>query len=283
MINDTRVDEIYAKCNALTLALSEADNMGPRYYIDKIAVCRNYLNEVSLLVAEVSHARLGTSRALRAEEVQYEMESARLLTVDDAVKRMSNIKDRESMVAHILRDRKNRIEQLKDHMLTIETVSKYVAHRSRELHTTMDAIKNQRRFMHIEVQTGAFYGDERVPSHERSVGMGSGGVSMDLDEKEIRVILDEVSTQDFAAALEGAAEAKTTLQLPPSSVVPQLSAKILEEPKTPVILDDDTALQQFLGDGSALIQFGVQAATVEPSTSAPQTEQEDFSLLLENI
>jgi len=283
MFSDTRVDEIYAECDQYVIKLSEANNMGPRYYIDKIAVCRNYLNAVSLLVSEISHQKLVTSRELRGEEAQYEMEAARLLTVDEAVRRMSAIKDRESMVAHILRDRKNRIDRLKDYTLTIETVAKYVSHRSRELHTTMDDIKNQRRFMHIEVQTGAFYGDERVPSHERSVGMGPAGVSMDLDEKEIRVLLDEVSTQDFTAALEGAVETNASLQLPPSPVVPQLPAQASKEPETTVILDDDKALQQFLGDSTPLAQFAGLTPTVEPSLSVPQTEQEDFSLLLENI
>src|SRR5271168_3468964 len=112
MFSDTRVDEIYAECDQYVIKLSEANNMGPRYYIDKIAVCRNYLNAVSLLVSEISHQKLVTSRELRGEEAQYEMEAARLLTVDEAVRRMSAIKDRESMMAHILRDRKNRIDRL---------------------------------------------------------------------------------------------------------------------------------------------------------------------------
>lgn len=294
-MNQTRIDAIYEQLNGYMIELGDPTAFGPRYYIDKIATCRNYLNAVSLVASEVSQQKQITSSVLRREEAAYEVESARLLSTDENVRRMSAIKDRESMVAHILRDRKNRIEQLRDQLLSIDAVSKYVAVRSRELHSTMDAIKNQRRFMQIEVQTGAFYGDERVPQREAGVGMGPAGVTLDFDEASIRRTLDETPAADFAAALEEAATPKEERPAPAPAPAEKSEAqgptdanltalfsgsKPAPEPVKEALLDDDAALEAFLGGPT---EPAPAPPTVEPSASAPQTKDEDLSYMLDNI
>jgi hypothetical protein len=221
---------------------------------------------------------------------------------------MSAIKDRESMVAHILRDRKARIDQLRDQLLSIDAVYKYITHRSRELHSTMDAIKNQRRFMQIEVQTGAFYGDERRPDHE-SVGVGPAGITLDFDEDEIKKAIDEAAGEGAAAVTEE--EVSSPKDDPPKDapvvqesslhsiarqgeVVTLLGAeeptpvkeapKPSPEPAKDVVLDDDFALRLFLGGGAEEPpKPPLVSPTVEPSPSVSQAEIEDFSSLLDSI
>ncbi len=262
MINDTRRDAVYEEMNRYVLELGDPAQYGPRYYIDKIAICRNYLNSVSLVISELSREKLIYTSELRKLEAIYDLESARLLATDEHVRRLANIKDRESTIVHLLRDKRQRIDFLKDQLLTIDALVKYVSHRNRELNSTMDAIKNQRRFMQIEVQTGAFYGDERVPDHE--IGMGPAGVSMDFNEKELRETMADVP-EEIAAELESAV-----------GVAPPPVRVEVPAPPTPEVqlLDEAEAIRQLLGD---------RATTDEPSKSAPQAEVEDYSSLLDSV
>ena len=191
MLTDKRIEEIFSQMDGFVLELSDPSMVGPVYFIDKIAVCRNYLNAVSLVLSELSREKLVVGGELRKQESLYQMESARLLVTDNNVRMLSNIKDRESMVAHILHNTRERIEELKSHMVAVDAVTKTVSHRSRELHATMDAIKNQRRYLQIEVQTGSFYGDERaIPNTPVQPTMGVSDPS--FNEAELASFFDDV-------------------------------------------------------------------------------------------
>lgn len=288
MIDEKRRDTIYEEMNRYILELGDPAQYGPRYYIDKIATCRNYLNAVSLVISELGREKLIHMSELRKLESIYDLESARLLATDEHVRRMSNIKDRESMVSHILRDKKERIGFLKDQLLTVDALLKYTSHRNRELNGTMDAIKNQRRYMQIEVQTGAFYGDERVPEHEMSVGMGPAGVSIDFNEKEVAAAMDDIPEEELTAALDAAAQmggprldevqaAAPALdpvveETPAPAPAPAPAPQVVQLPEI-TLAEDGEAMRAFLGD----------PPTVEPSTSVVQAELEDFSHLLDNV
>lgn len=317
MINETRRDAIFEEMNGYTLTLDPSAT-GPRYFIDKIAVCRNYLNNVSIVLSELQREKLVTSSELHKLQAVIELEGAKLLSTDEHVRRMANIKDRESMVAHMLSEKYRRVNFLKDQLLTVDGLLKHVSLRNRELHATMDAIKNQRRFMHIEVQTGAYYGDERLPEHERSVGMGNGGTSGDFGEAEIRRMIEE-STKDEAvaemtAALDEAAAAGGPAPMPvrqepapeinldldsppaappapaPEPVAPPPAPPVavapepaVVPPETPAVLsaEDAEALRVFLGDPPAAPPG--TPPTVEPSPSGAQAEIDDFSFLLDSV
>lgn len=345
MINDRRRDEIFEQMDGYILKLDPTAT-GPRYFIDKIAICRNYLNSVSLVLSELQREKLVTQSELNKLQAILDLESAKLLSTDPDVRRMANIKDRESMVAHMLRPQRQRIDTLKDQIHAIDGIMKHVQLRNRELHSTMDAIKDQRRFLHIEVQTGAFYGDERVPERGMSIGMGSNGTSGDLNEDELSALIANAGKVDpsVTAALEEAVRVgepralpapntvavallpapeiildsdpapAAPVNLPPVSIdgipvigpnavpIEQLPAGLQEHllgpqaaapapaperplegaevPPPPVeelSAEDQEAMRLFLGDPPS------GPPTVEPSTSAPQGEVDDFSFLLDSV
>jgi hypothetical protein len=286
MISDERRDAIFEQMNSYVIGL-DTTQTSPRYFIDRIAVCRNYLNSVSLVLSELQRERLIADSELSKLQAIMELESASLLATDEHVKRLSNIKDRESTVLYKLRDKRQRIDFLKGQLRTVDGVMKHVSLRNRELHATMEAIKNQRRFMHIEVQTGAFYGDERVPEHERTIGMGTGGVTGDFGEGEIRALIESSDSEDAVAEMDAALEEAAAVakgapipQLPPAPPQePVVVAPVAQEapPAPPVDMtptEDAEAIRLFLGDPTT---------TVEPSSSAPQGESDDFSFLLDSV
>jgi hypothetical protein len=319
MINDARRDQIFEQMNGYTLTL-DPSAIGPRYFIDKIAICRNYLNDVSLVLSELQREKLVTSSELHKLQAIIELEGARLLSTDDHVRRLANIKDRESMVAHILVERHRQVNFLKDQLLTIDGLMKHVSLRNRELHATMDAIKNQRRFMHIEVQTGAFYGDERIPEHERGVGMGAAGTSGDFGEASIRRMIEESTSNEAVAEITAALdEAAATASGDPQSFPLPAASKLIDPdppqeevppqaPTTPVPVQEVSSQQATFVPSSSPQEVSrlqpqvptmstedVQAiraflgdpstalTTDEPSPSVAQAEVEDFSFLLDSV
>lgn len=293
MITDTRRDQIFEEMNGYILKLDPLAS-SPRYFIDKIAVCRNYLNSVSLVLSELQREKLVTSSELHKLQAILELESARLLSTDEQVRRLANIKDRESMVAHILRERRQRIDFLKDQLQAIDGIMKHVSLRNRELHATMDAIKNQRRFMHIEVQTGAFYGDERTPEHEGSVGMGTAGTSGDFSEDQLKALLasTEVDPAVNAALEEAAGVGQRPLLLSPAPTPVQEDPPNLDEPPAKIGVEAvDPAAQtprqltpaQLAEEGEAMRLFLGDPSPGEPSPSVPKEETDDLSFLLDSV
>ena len=204
MITAERVEKIFADMNSFTLELaSEASALGPQYFQDMIATCRNYLNRVSLITSELNQVKLTLSSSLRALEAAYDMDFNDKLANDDHVRKLASIDDRKSTVEYMLRTQKQELTKLRSDLHTLDSVYKVVTHRSRELHATMNAIKDQRRLMQTEISSGAMYGDERTKGKPIYTG--------DLD-------LDGLDTEEIEAALEDGAKNRVIVEHLDSSV-----------------------------------------------------------------
>jgi hypothetical protein len=199
MLTQERIDAIFEEMDGYTLELaSEPSMLGPQYFQDIIAKCRGHLNKVSLVISELNRDKLATSSELRKSEALYELEYDNLIANDEQVKRLANIEDRRSTANYLLRTLRQKINTLKDSMHALESVYKVVSHRNRELHATMNAIKDQRRLVTTEISTGAFYGDERVPRSQREPREPIGNmmaVNDAMSEVELEALMSDVSTE----------------------------------------------------------------------------------------
>jgi hypothetical protein len=288
MIDDARRDAIFAEMDSYILKLDPSTAGGSRYFIDKIAICRNYLNNVSLVLSELQKEKLITRSELSKLQTMVEMENATLLATDEHVRRLASIKDRESMVLHMQRPKLDRINELKDQILAIDGIMKYVSLRNRELRDTMDSIKNQRRFMQIEVQTGAFYGDERLPGHERNVALGPNGqgAALIMDATEGDDALAEMTAALEEAANGGAFDVPGDVVPPaPAPSTPEVAAVPAPEPVVDASGDDAVALARFLGDSPVTDELSgaSKPAPVVVPKSPEQAEIDDLSSLLDNV
>jgi len=91
-----------------------------------------------------------------------------------------------------LKTQRQEIDALKDSLHAVESVSKVVSHRSRELHHTMTEIRDQRKLMQTELQTGAFYGDERPHNPKLTHSSPSGGFDVDdINAEELDALLED--------------------------------------------------------------------------------------------
>ena len=166
MLTSERVDAIFTEMEGYVLELlPDPTALGPQYFRDLIAICRNYQNRVSLVLSELDRERLTLGSELRRLEASYGLEYDHLMANDPRVKSLSNVEDRKSTANYMLRDQRLALNEVKDQLAAAEAVHKVVTHRNRELHATMTAIKDQKRSMQLEITSGAFYGDERNPTN----------------------------------------------------------------------------------------------------------------------
>lgn len=164
MLTAERVDFIFKEMNSCVLELAEDPrSLGPQYFQERIAICRNYLNKVSLISSELQQEKLEISGELYRLEAMYNLDRDDKLANDQRVKALASVEDRKATVGYMLREQQKKINELKERLNVVDVVFKVVTHRNRELHATMDAIKDQRRLLQTEISTGAFYGDERRP------------------------------------------------------------------------------------------------------------------------
>jgi len=191
MLSEERIDAIFKEMVTYILELNkDPGSLGPNYFQDVIATCRNYLNRVSLVISEVSQEKLAVSSELRKLEAAYSLEYDDLIANSDRVRSLSSVEDRKATAGFMLRNQREAINDLKDQMHELESVYKVVNHRNRELHATMAAIKDQRRLVKIEIESGSFYGDERTTKGEAVGGMA---VDEGLNEQELADMLADES------------------------------------------------------------------------------------------
>jgi len=304
MLTDERVDAIFSEMDAYTLELvSDPSSLGPRYFQEVISVCRNYLNRVGLVLTEINREKLEVSSELRKLEAAYALEHDDLLANNERVRFLASVEDRKATVGWMLREQRKKINELKDQMHQLDAVHKVVNYRNKELHATMTAIKDQRRLIQIEVDTGSFYGDERTG--ERRPKEAPGMAVDDLNEEELAAMLDEDSDEE-EEPVEGAKpdedsdeEEEPVEEAKPEPVEPKdeevkpepvpeepkdEQAKpepVPEEPKEGV---SEADVVQFLeSSDEPLPQPVVDQVPADTTTTAEAQEVEDVLSLLEEL
>lgn len=241
-----RIKVVYDEISKYEIKL-EADprSLGPLYLQNTIAECRNYLNAVSRIALEIHREKQDLARALRGNEVAYEVAHADLLSNDERVRRLPSIEDRKAQISAILREELNTIQTLKGQLQDLEFVDKAVRHRHKELTATMTEIKLQRSLIRDEIDSGAMYGDERKGDHER--GTSHGPLGSDINEDELDVLLNTERNEGKSPD-------------PPPAMV-------AAEPEPEPEVSEATAVRAFLDGG--------------PTRTV--TESEDFSEVFERL
>lgn len=178
MLTDQRVDAIFKEMDELVIELeSDPGSLGPQYFQDLIATCRNYLNRVGLVLNELNRERLVVASEVRRLEAAYDLEHDDILANDQSIKELgSSIEDRKAAVGWRLREQRANLNDARARLHSLNAVHKVVAFRNKELHATMTAIRDQKRLMASEIRSGSFYGDER-PTPVRPGEDDGGGVS----------------------------------------------------------------------------------------------------------
>jgi len=186
-MDQKRVEEIYRIIEGLHIELEpDPTVLGPRYIMERVSKCRNNLNIVSQIRQSISRERRELKRQLSGEESIMTIERDQLLASNETVRKQPNIRDREAVVNTMLRERLNRISQLKADILDIDTVEQPVKMVHDELVRTATEIRTQRSMIQADRTSGAGYGDESGDAPQSRVPRED-----DLDEEELDRIMRE--------------------------------------------------------------------------------------------
>jgi hypothetical protein len=130
MLTEERVDAIFKEMDGYVLELvPDPTSLGPQYFRDHIAVCRNFLNRVGLVLNELNRERLLVSGELRRLEALYALDYDNLLTNEPEIKNLDSIEDRKSAVGYRLREQRTAINEFKARMHSLDSVYKVVSYR----------------------------------------------------------------------------------------------------------------------------------------------------------
>jgi len=163
MLEEKRIDEIYQEMASCVIDLvPDPTSLGPEYFRDKVAECRNMLNRVSQIQSELSRYLLQVSWDLNKEQTSFDIEFDNLMANDPLVRSLGSVDDRKSTANFKLKVRRESVAALKTNKQVLEMVVKVVTARSKELNNTMKALRDQKSAMSVELGTGSFYGDERT-------------------------------------------------------------------------------------------------------------------------
>ena len=157
-----RVQQIYGEIERYSITLSsDPASLGPQYLQEQIAACRDHINNVTKLLMEIHREKHNLSAEVHTAETMFRVESDNLLATDKRIRDLPNIKDRESAIALLLRERVRELAELKARLQDLDFIEKAVRHRHHELRDTMAEIKLQRSLIRDELDTKSFYGGER--------------------------------------------------------------------------------------------------------------------------
>ena len=289
MTSPTRVEQIFKQMESYVLTLeSDPSALGPEYFVDLIAECRNFLNHASLVTSELNRERLQLGSDIRRLEALYQLDYDNLLATDEDVRKLAAIEDRKSTVQHMLRVQKQEIDAAKEQLHVAEAVGKVVALRSKELNATMTAIRDQKRLMQSEIQSGAMYGDERTPKalqHSRASGaMATDDIGAEELDALIAAEMDEPESESESET-EPESEADDSIEEQvdePEAVEPvEAEAPPVEAEAPPVVVEVQTTPQPEVSpEEQEVLNFLAGSPEV---VSVPKTDDEDFSELLDSL
>lgn len=281
-----RIDQIYEEIAGLTIELEpDPTVLGPKYINNVIALCRNYLNRTTLILLELQRERRLIQKQHGAEEAVLKIQANHLLSEDERVKRLPNIRDREATVAVILSEQNRKVDDLLRELLDMETIEKAVRLRHNELKHTSADIKMQRQSIRDEVDTGSFYGDE-------ANGGSKGPPRDDINEGELDRLLNEPLTPSAETAPK---EPEVEVEVEPDA--PEETGTFSEEPEAPAVAvqikadaptpeapTEETVAQEAapstedvdpLADVMAALEVSDPAPAAEVADEAKESTQED--------
>lgn len=256
-ISKERIDKVFEEISKYKIELApDPTVLGAKYLQDQIATCRNYTNNVTVLLNQIHRERMSIDANVRRKETAFKIASDELLSKNAQVRNLPNIADRQAQINIMLREEHREIEDLRNDVRELDHLEKMVKITHRELKDTMAEIKLQRALIRDELDSGRMYGDERN-SEGREAGKSDSQTVEDIDEDEIDRLLRGDST------IEDPLKSKTSEETTTPEAAPE--SEVIET----VTVSDEDQVQSFLA--------------IEAPAPVPVSAEDEFGDLLLNV
>lgn len=154
-MEELRKNQIYSRLMAIDFKIDSKVIPDPGYINRKISECHMFIGEVEKFFLQVSQELALSERALNNARGKYESDKERLLTNDESIRTLPNIRDREARANSQLRDVLNDIQNYKNEVSDLTILQKAIALKSRNLMMGNNSIKSQIRTLESQVKLGA--------------------------------------------------------------------------------------------------------------------------------
>lgn len=162
------VDAVFEEIKSFEITLSsDPSTLGAPYLLEMTAKVRNNTNRITLHLNRMTQLRLHILRSLNALKTLYKQSSNRLLSEDETVRAQKSIKDREAVIAMMLKDEAQTIASLEAQLHEAETLIETLRMTHREMRDVAGELRSQSKIIEVELRTKAYFGDEGpVPSEQ---------------------------------------------------------------------------------------------------------------------
>ncbi len=150
----TRVKEIYGEIATIDITIDFQASPNPQYICEKLGECHVGIGLIEKLTIEVSQEMAVTQQALNNATVKYETDKETLLSKDEQIKSLPNIKDREATVNNLLKEQRSIIRDHDNSLTILNGLYKALSLKNKNLNRTNADIKAQIKIMEAQIRLG---------------------------------------------------------------------------------------------------------------------------------
>ncbi len=243
------VDEVFAERTFTRLAemavLLDADPLihGPKRLNNKVAECRNILNELERIFLDVSQRLHKAGRALRISETAFEMQRKHMLATDPLVRAERSVSDRDAATTMRLKKEVGELDDLRMDVADLDSILRVVKAKRADLKDTQSRLRDQINLCREELGLQQSWGSKPPPGTkfdlDRQMKTVKGPSMADVDDM-LAGVEEEINIAGFASddPLEVTEDEPLVeeplveeVEEPPASEVPGFTFEVL--PETP--------------------------------------------------
>lgn len=158
-MKNERKDQIYDRLLEINFSIETEPILEPRYLNEKFGELHSYIEEVGQFAIQVNKELSVYQRNLNNAQAIYDAEKERLLTEDDDIVNLPNIRDREAKANSKLKSELQEIRDLQDEVTDLNNLSKSISLKLRNLSRANSDIRMQVRIMESQIKLGTFKDD----------------------------------------------------------------------------------------------------------------------------
>jgi hypothetical protein len=148
------VKNIYDRLSEMQFKVESQSMPNPRYLNEKIGECHRYLEEVERDYIKVCREIAVIQQALNNSTAEYEDKKETLISQDEKIKSLPNIRDREARANSSLKEERQTIKNYNNDLAALNGLYRALNLRNKNLNRANQDIKYQIKLMEAQIKLG---------------------------------------------------------------------------------------------------------------------------------
>jgi hypothetical protein len=144
--------KIFDRLSEISIKIDLQPIPDPQYITEKIWECHRYIEEIEKFCITVSKELSVIQQALNNSQAEYETKKENLLTKNENIMALPNIKDREARANSLLREEQERIKNYQNDLISLNNLLKVINLKNKNLNRTNLDIKMLIRVLEAQLK-----------------------------------------------------------------------------------------------------------------------------------